>query len=67
MTEFFKNSESFGMKFRKFHNHVYESCRSADVKPIQISSVMIKILEKLPITHLPELRLKTDSYVGNVR
>ena len=49
MTEFFKNFEHFCMKFRKFHNEVYESCRPEDARSIQISSVVIKILKKLPI------------------
>ena len=28
MTEFFKNSESFGMNFREFRNHIHEFCQS---------------------------------------
>ena len=58
MTEFFKDSEPFGMNFRKFHNHVYEFCQFEDVRSIQISSVVVKI---------SELRLKTDSYVQKFR
>ena len=46
MTEFFKISEPFGMNFRKFRNHVYEFCRFADTRSIEISSVVIKILKK---------------------
>ena len=49
ITEFFKNFEPFCMNFRKFRNHVYEFCRFEDAGSIQISSVVIKILKKLPI------------------
>ena len=62
MTEFFKNFEPFCMNFRRFRYHVYEFCHFEDARSIQISSVLIKILKKLP-----ELRLKADQYVGNFR
>ena len=49
MTEFLKTSKTFGMNFRKFRNHVNEFCRFEDARSIQMSSVVIKILKKLPI------------------
>ena len=61
MTEFFKNSEHFCMNFTKFHNQVYEFCRSEDTRSTQLSSVVEEA------THLSELRLKTDQNVRNFR
>ena len=61
MTEFFKNFEPFCKNFRKFRNHVYEFCGLEDARSIQISSFVINSEKG---THLQELRLKTDPYVG---
>ena len=66
MTEAFKNSKPFGMNFRKFCNHVFEFSLFKDARSIQISSVMIKILKKLPI-YISELKVKTNRYEGNLR
>ena len=49
MINFFKNLESVCMKLKKFHNHVYEFCRFEDARSIQMSSVLIISLRKLPI------------------
>ena len=46
---FFKNFEPFCMNFRRFPNRVYEFWQFEDAMSIQISSVVIKILKKLPI------------------
>ena len=52
MTESFKNSESFDMNSKKFRNHVYEFCRFEDERSIQISSVVIKLLQSYPSTRI---------------
>ena len=49
MTEFFKNFDPLCMNFRKFRNHIYEFCQFEGARSIQISSVVVKILKKLPI------------------
>ena len=49
MTEFFKNFQPFGMNFRKLRNNVYEFYQFENVTSIQRSSLVIKILRKLPI------------------
>ena len=43
MTEYFKNSEPFGMKFRKLRNHASEFHRFEGAKSVQITSIVIKI------------------------
>ena len=49
MIDFVKNFEPVCMKLKKFRNHVYEVCRFEDARSIQISSVFMISLRKLPI------------------
>ena len=65
MTEFFYEFEPFCMNFLNFRSHLYGFRQIEDTRSIQISSVVIKFLTKIPFYQ--NLGQKMDSYVGNFR
>ena len=61
MTEFFTNFQPIGMNFGRFHSHVYEFCRFEDARPIQICSVVIKILKDIDKKSYPSTKIKVEN------